>query len=134
MRRGLWTALVAVLLMGASVTAHHSFQAYEADVTVTPDGTIIETRFADPHTLLQIQGPDGAYTVEWRPASELAALGIDERSFRPNQYLVITGSPFINPRAKRMSLVSEIVRPEDGWRWRLEDGEPVLDMPQPLAR
>jgi len=132
MRRALWTALGAALLTGASLAAHHEYEAYQADVTVTLEGTLLEMRFADPHTLLQVQGPDGSYTVEWRPASQLEAVGIDEGMFRPNQYLIITGSPFINPRAKRMALVSELYRPEDGFRWRVVDGELSVDPPRTL--
>jgi hypothetical protein len=52
--------------------------------------------------------------------------------FRPNQYLIITGSPFINPRAKRVARVTDLYRPEDGLRWRVENGEVSLDPPQPV--
>jgi hypothetical protein len=129
--RGLAAALSALLLTTA-IAAHHEEQAYVPDVTVTLEGTLIETRFGDPHTLLQVQGPDGGYTVEWRPATELAAMGIDATMFRPNQYLIITGSPFINPRAKRVAILTELYRPEDGFHWRLEDGEPAFEPPRPL--
>ena len=132
MRRGLWAALGAILLTGASVAAHHGYEAYQQDVSVTLEGTLLEMRFADPHTLLQVQGPDGAYTIEWRAASQLAEMGVDERMFRPNQYLIITGSPFVNPRAKRMSMVTEPYRPEDGFRWRVENGELIVEPPRSL--
>ena len=130
MRRWLWIALGAATLSVASLGAHHGYAGYQQDVVVVLEGTIQEMRFSDPHTLLQIAAVDGSYTVEWRAATQLASMGIDERTFRPGQYLVLTGSPSINPRAKRLSLVREIIRPDDGWRWQIEDGRLSIDVPQ----
>jgi len=123
-------ALGAAMLSGASVAAHHGYSAYQQDVTVVLEGTIQAVRYADPHTLLQIAASDGSYTVEWRSATQLASMGVEATTFRPGQFVVITGSPMINPRAKRMSVVREIIRPDDGWRWRLDDHRLSLDDPQ----
>ena len=118
MKRITYALLGAMTLAGGSLAAHHGIGAYQQDVTVSIDGTILDMLFEDPHVMLQISASDGFdYTVTWLSASELAPTGVEASTLRPRQYVVVTGSPSVNPRAHRMSLVQEIARPEDGWRW-----------------
>lgn len=133
-RRLACLALSTAMLTGVRAGAHHAYAAYQQDAVVVLEGTVQAMQFSDPHTLLQINALDGSYVVEWRAASQLASMGIDETTFRVNDYLVLTGSPSVNPRAKRMSLVTEVFRPSDGWQWQVVGGELTIRPPSDSVR
>ena len=63
----LLSALAAVALAAASVSAHHSFAAeYNANDQVTLVGTITKVEWTNPHTwfFIDVKGPDGQ-VVNW---------------------------------------------------------------------
>jgi hypothetical protein len=49
--------------------------------------------------------------------TQLGRAAIATGSLQAGDHVVITGAPMRDPNLKVLSLLSEIRRPSDGWRW-----------------
>ena len=122
MTRTLVTALVGVVALGVSPSAHHSFAAhYFEDQVVTIEGEIVEFEYRNPHSWVRVmaKGDNGAtqeFAAEWGSAARLKQWGVTETALKPGDRVLITGSPGRNPDEHRIHLKS-IQRPADGWKW-----------------
>lgn len=124
-------AVVAVVCMLAgSAVAHHSFPAtYDHDAEVRIAGTLAAFMFRNPHSFVHVlvedeNGKVTRYAVEWAAASALSRKGITRSSFKPGEYVIITGIPGRNPEDNRV-LLKTIERPSDGLKWGFEEDEVV---------
>jgi hypothetical protein len=55
-------------------------------------------------------------SAEWASPGRLSQQGISRDTLKPNDRLIVTGSPARNPSEYRMH-VKRIERPADGWTW-----------------
>jgi hypothetical protein len=117
------------LLMGAcalvcsfAASAHHSFAAtYVSDKTVKVEGKIVQFMFRNPHSILQVTGPDAdgkvfRWAAEWGGTLDLQNSGVKKDTLMPGDQIIITGYPARNAEDHRIRVVS-IERPSDGWKW-----------------
>ena len=118
MRRLVWTSIVALMLTTGSVTAHHGYAEYDRNAAATLEGTVTQVRWANPHVVLTLEIQNGGeYSVEWDAASLLSRQGVRTASVQEGDHLVITGAINKNPEKRILTLLREIRRPADGWRW-----------------
>ena len=98
-------ALVVISGLAIPASAHHSFAAtYHEDQIQTVEGDLVQFLFRNPHSFVQLQGPDkgGAqqrWAVEWS-----------------GDHVIISGNPGRNAADHRLRMRS-ISRPSDGWKW-----------------
>ena len=113
-------ATVLTLAAGAlPAYAHHSYAAYLEDHTVTLEGTVESVRFANPHVLITMRTDDSElYTIEWQNIIQLRHGNVGPDTLKAGDRVVVIASPARDASSHMLSLVREIRRPADGWRWR----------------
>lgn len=111
--------ILLVMAAGAVLSfAHHGYSEYDRDATVSLEGTVESVMWGNPHVLvfLQTEGK-GTYRVEWNAIWQLSRSGIQTVPIKQGDRVVVTGSVNRNPEKHILTLVQEISRPSDGWRW-----------------
>jgi hypothetical protein len=110
--------LLLVLLPVLSAVAHHSYGEYDRDKQVAMEGTITHVLWGNPHVVITLQTEDrGEYTVEWAAMFQLSRSGVTTDPFKLGDRIVVTASINRNPEKHILTLIREIKRPADGWRW-----------------
>lgn len=129
-RKILLTLTAALLLSGIAAYAHHSLGAtYDGNKTVTVDGKILQLLLRNPHSFLQVEGPDDKgvmqrWSLEWRSAGSLGQQNIKRDSLKAGEEVVITMNPSRTPADHRGALVT-LHRKSDGFGWGTRPGEVV---------
>jgi hypothetical protein len=130
MTRKLFVTLAALLLSGIAAFAHHSLGAtYDGNKTVQIDGKILQLLLRNPHSFLQVEGPDDKgvmqrWSLEWRSAGSLGQQNIKRDSLKAGEEVVITMNPSRTPTDHRGALVT-LHRKSDGFGWGTRPGEVV---------
>ena len=110
---------VAVVLTTGAAYAHHSYGAYYEDQTVTIEGTLDTIRFANPHVVLTLRtDASQVYTLEWQNLIQLRHGNVGPTTLKAGDRITVIGSPPRDPSSHIITLLREISRPSDGWRWR----------------
>jgi hypothetical protein len=118
MTRTLAATLVVVLAAGTAY-GHHSYGAYYENQTVTIEGTIDTIRFANPHVVMTLRtDAQQVYTLEWQNLIQLRHGNVGPATLKAGDRLVVIGSPPRDSSSHTITLLREISRPSDGWRWR----------------
>jgi len=95
-------ALLALVAMGSSLQAHHSFAMFEMDKDVTYTGTIMEYRWINPHTHIVVkidpgQGVDpatvGTWDVEGGSTNIMGRQGWTRATYKPGDKMTMVGHP-----------------------------------------
>jgi hypothetical protein len=113
-------------LLGAAVSAHHSFAGtYVEGQLMRLEGTVVEFNVRNPHSfiVLAVKDKDGTITKwggEWGSVTQLSQGGVDRFTLEVGDHLVIEGAP---PRdtADHKVLVRKVSRPatdkKQAWEW-----------------
>lgn len=129
-RRILMTLSAVLLLSGIAAYAHHSLGAtYDGNKVVQVDGKILQLLLRNPHSFLQVEGPDDKgvmqrWSLEWRSAGSLGQQNIKRDSLKAGEEVVITMNPSRTPADHRGALVT-LHRKSDGFGWGTRPGEVV---------
>lgn len=131
MTRKILMALTAgLLLTGIAAYAHHSLGAtYDGNKVIQVDGKILQLLLRNPHSFLQVEGPDDKgvmqrWSLEWRSAGSLGQQNIKRDSLKAGEEVVITMNPSRTPADHRGALVT-LHRKSDGFGWGTRPGETV---------
>jgi len=116
-RRFALVALAATVFLAGSLHAHHSYSAYQTDLKISIEGTITKIDFVNPHVILEIKTKDGEYTAEFPGVTSLSRDNFKAYSLKIGDYVIAKGSPMKDRDIKRISLMTELRRPSDGWVW-----------------
>ena len=126
MRRVVLISAFALLLAATPSFAHHSYGEYDQDHAVSVTGTILQMVIGSPHTVLRLRTDDSTiYTLVWGNAQQLARWGIKPGVLHAGDRIVVTGSEMRDRSFHTMSLLTEIRRPTDGWRWTRPSDAPA---------
>ena len=118
MMKMLARVVMCSMTLGAVASAHHSYADYDREQRVSIEGTIDQLTIGNPHAMLTLRTGDGTlFTAEWQSALWLKRAGVAAEMLAVGDRVIVTGSLFRDPTIHRMSLLTEIVRPGDGWRW-----------------
>ena len=110
--------LLLVTLSAAFAMGHHGYSEYDRESAVALEGTVEHVLWGNPHVVLTIQIENkGEYSVEWGSVWQLARWGITAPPVKQGDRVIVTGSINRNPERHILTLVREISRPADGWRW-----------------
>jgi Family of unknown function (DUF6152) len=121
------TVAAMVLVVGARVSAHHSFAAtYLEDQSVTIQGEIVQFLLRNPHSFVHVMvkekdGTMNRYVVEWGSPAQLQGK-VSRDTLKPGDEVIITGNPGRNAADHRVRLLT-FKRPKDGWSWGILENE-----------
>jgi len=90
--------LVAFLMMGGSILAHHGTGTYDSTKSVTLSGTVTEFAFTNPHAALYFDVKDASgktvnWAIEMNSPGVLARAGWSKRMFKFGDQITITVRP-----------------------------------------
>jgi hypothetical protein len=74
MRSYLAIAAVFAIACG-SAAAHHGWGSYDASKPITVAGTIVTSKFENPHASISVKAPDKVWTVTLAPTSRMITRG-----------------------------------------------------------
>jgi len=115
MRKGL---LLLAMLSAVSAFGHHGYGQYNRETAVSLEGTVQHVLWGNPHVVITLQTENkGEYSVEWGSVYQLVRSGIKAIPVRDGDHLIVTGSLNKDPEKHILTLLREIRRPADGWRW-----------------
>jgi hypothetical protein len=118
MSRTLGFMLAVLALGGTSLSAHHSYATFDRDHPVSIEGEISRVLYANPHVVMTVKATDGEYTVEWLSFSQLARTPETRAtSLNVGDHVIVTARATKDRTEHRLSLVTDIRRPADGWSW-----------------
>src|SRR5262249_56559896 len=92
-------AAVAAAAFAASAFAHHSFAMFDAQKTVTLDGTVKEFEWVNPHAWLRVMvkdektGQQAMWALELSSPSRLVTMGMRSDSVKPGDAVSVTFHP-----------------------------------------
>jgi len=121
--------IVAMLLSGMTVYAHHSFAGtYILDKMQTVEGKVVQVLIRNPHSFIQVavadeKGETIRWSIEAGGANQMAQQG-DKAALKVGDILTVTGNPARSADAHRIRLV-RMIRPSDGWNWGNAEGQVV---------
>jgi uncharacterized protein DUF6152 len=109
---------VAAAVSSTSLSAHHSYSAYDTDRLVEVQGVLEEFDWRSPHSLIKVKDEEGRlYIFEWQATGSLQRRGIQEDTLKRGDHLVITGNPHRDFETNRILNFKSVKRPADGWKW-----------------
>src|SRR5689334_12974631 len=114
MSRALALTLVAMCLTATTVSAHHSYAAYDRDHPVSIEGDISQVLYANPHVILTVRTNDAEYTVEWLSLYQVSRWIVAKGRLGVGDHIVLKGCALRDRAERRISLVTDIRRPADG--------------------
>lgn len=118
MRRFFFTLVIAAAVSGLSLSAHHSYSAYETDRLMEVQGVLEEFAWIAPHSLITVRDEDGRlYIFEWQASGSLQRRGIQQDTLKKGDRLVVTGNPHRNFEENRILNFKSVQRTADGWKW-----------------
>ena len=122
--------VVAALVLGAVVDAHHSYTAtYDTSKKLTLEGKLVQFSFKNPHSFVSVQAADSTgtlqrWSVEWAGTSQLAEAGVTRTSLKVGDDVILIINPSRVPNELN-GLMITLKRPKDGFEWGLKAAEKV---------
>jgi hypothetical protein len=118
MRHLLCTLVIAAAALGMSLSAHHSYSAYETDRLMEVQGVLEEFAWIAPHSLIKVRDEDGRlYVFEWQAPGPLQRRGVQQDTLKKGDRLVLTGNPHRDFDQNRILNFKSVQRTADGWKW-----------------
>ena len=97
--KALCLSAVAAFAVVAPAAAHHSFAMFDADKTVTMNGTVKEFEWTNPHSWLRVMvtDPSSGRALQWAfemssPAT-MKGLGMTPDTVKPGDVVTVTYHP-----------------------------------------
>ncbi len=110
--------LLAVLLSGDAVFAHHGAAAYDRSVTLTLKATVTEFVFKNPHIIISFDAPDDNgkivhWSAEGGSSSGLARRGWTWKTLKAGDQVTVVGNPARGMEGKeaRVMALTRVILP-----------------------
>jgi hypothetical protein len=89
---------IAAALWAAPVSAHHSFAMFDAEKTITLNGTVKEMEWTNPHMWLNVMAPDASgkiveYPLEMQGPGQSMKNGWKPDSVKPGDKVTVEMHP-----------------------------------------
>ena len=95
--KGFRLLILAGLIVGSAVLAHHSRNQYDMSAKVEMSGEIVDVRWRNPHVMytLKVDGPDGSqnWMLEAGSLYMLARTGVTENKVKVGDQVRVAGYP-----------------------------------------
>ena len=114
---------LAAAIPAAPVAAHHSYSAFDRHKTVTVEGVLEEVSWKNPHVTMKLRTKDSEiYEISWHSPGRLARSKAEKGVLTVGDFVSVSGSPNRDPEVHSVTLITEVRRKADGWRWWRPDG------------
>ena len=126
MRHALVMLAIAAVAAATSLSAHHSYSAYETDRLVEVEGVLEAFEWVAPHSLLKVTDADGRlYIFEWQAPSSLQRRGVQQDTLKKGDHLVVAGNPHRGFNENRILNFKSVRRLRTGGSGRTGRAGPV---------
>jgi len=94
-----YLTLAVLIALAAPAGAHHSYAAFDRNITITLNGTLADVEWANPHTYFFIvaPGPQGGapirWTIEGNPPAGMERDGWKKGAAKPGDPIVMVINP-----------------------------------------
>ncbi len=90
----------AILLGGASASAHHSFAMFDQNKQVSIAGTVKTFQWTNPHAFIELEAPDGkVWSVELNSPNNLVRQGWKRTALKPGDKVTVVLNPLRSGQA-----------------------------------
>jgi hypothetical protein len=118
MKRVVIAIAIAAAASAGSLSAHHSYSAYETDRLVEVEGVIEEFDWRAPHSLLKVRSDESQlYVFEWQAPIGLQRRGIQQDTLKKGDRIVVTGNPHREFEQNRILNFKSVRRLSDEWKF-----------------
>lgn len=118
MKRVVIALAIAAAATGSSLSAHHSYSAYETDRLVEVEGVVDEFEWRAPHSLLKVRADDNQlYIFEWQAPIGLQRRGIQQDTLKKGDRVHAKGNPHREFEQNRILNFKSVQRLADGWKF-----------------
>jgi Family of unknown function (DUF6152) len=83
----------ALLALPLSVLAHHGWSEYDADKPLTLDGTVVESGYENPHTVIKLKTADKTWVAVLAPPFRMDARGLKAEAIKAGVKARVVGYP-----------------------------------------
>ena len=93
--KALGLAGIAAIVYAIPATAHHSFAMFDAEKSMTLEGTVKEFQWTNPHAwiMLTVAGSQGEWAIEMNGPAGLARQGWKPKTLTPGMPVAVTIHP-----------------------------------------
>lgn len=85
--------LCLALLSSAAAWGHHGWSEYDAGTTLTLDGTIVESAYDNPHTVIRLRTADKTWVAVLAPPFRMEARGLKVEAIKAGLKARVIGYP-----------------------------------------
>ena len=117
MLRTFVAALVLTASFGVAASAHHSYAAFDREHPVSIEGEVTQVVYGNPHVVISVRAADATYSVEWGNLNQMDRWNVTKTTLATGDHVIVTGSVTYARTDHRLSIVTSIQRPADGWNW-----------------
>ena len=71
----IFVTIGALVLASGAALAHHGWGSYDAANPITVAGSIVSSKFENPHATISVRGRDKVWTVTLAPTSRMVSRG-----------------------------------------------------------
>jgi hypothetical protein len=84
---------VAVVSLAGGASAHHGWGSYDAAKPVTVAGSILTSKYENPHATITVRGTDKTWTVTLAPTSRMSSRGATQQVIATGKTISAFGYP-----------------------------------------
>ena len=121
MRSAIALVVGGLLLVTASLSAHHGYGAYYSPTerTIQVEGDLVSIDWTNPHVAMKVRTADGTmYVALWQAPSQLERTRVTRTTLRAGDHVVLVSAAPKDPRSRELMLIRQVTRSSDGWIWR----------------
>ncbi len=100
--------VVGTLATAGAALAHHGWTGYDEERTLTLSGTILESRYENPHGIIRLEAAGKRWTVVLAPTSRMSARGLRQDALAKGAEATVVGYPHLERpdelRAERITV------------------------------
>jgi hypothetical protein len=118
MKHTLLAFVIMAAVAGGSLSAHHSYSAYDVSTLVEVMGDIEEFEWVAPHSLIKVRDEaQRLYIFEWQAPFSLQRRGVQQDTLKKGDRVIVTGNPHRDFETNRILNFKSVKRMADGWKW-----------------
>jgi hypothetical protein len=103
----------ALLALPLAAVAHHGWSEYDADKTLTLEGTVLESTYDNPHTVIRFRAGDKTWIAVLAPPFRMEARGLKADAIKAGVKARVVGYPNRSKadelRAERIIIAGKVI-------------------------
>ena len=95
---------VFIVSTGLHLMAHHGWADFDRSKKVKISGTIIESKYENPHCFAKVKAEEGEWAIELSAVPRMKRSGITAEMIKPGTHVTLVGHPHKN-KAREMKAI-----------------------------